>query len=347
MIQKKLYLLLAMTLLSAAVYGCGSKTSGNNSAASANSPVEASANGAASANGTAANAPGGSAADAAASGSEAKISVQHEWGTAEFAQVPQRIVTLDFSFIDTLTSLGVTPVGNAGVGTTKVPEYLQDKVTGTEDVGERKAPNLEVIQSLNPDLIIASVDRHSMIRQELSDIAPTVAFDDASYEQILDNVESIGKILGKQTEAEQVVNGLKEKIDAVHSQIEGKPTLVVAGYFDDEFTVWVKDSFIGSLLSQVGVDYAFNGEVANLEGKGEGAKVTLERLHELNPDYILVYGDNTDKLKTNPLYQDLKAVKDQHFISVDRNLWSRGRGPIAADKILDELLAILSGKSVS
>ncbi|REK76162.1 ABC transporter substrate-binding protein [Paenibacillus paeoniae] len=275
----------------------------------------------------------------------AGASVQHEWGTWQEDQVPQKVVTLDFSFIDTLTSLGVVPAGNAGVGTTKIPEYLQGLIKSeVTDIGERKAPNLEVIQSLKPDLIIASVDRHSMIRAELEGIASTVAFDDVSYTQVLDNVKSIGELLGKQAEAEKVISDLTAKIDDVKGKVEGQPSIIVAGFFDDEFTVWIKDSFIGSLLSSTGVDYAYNGEISKLEGKGEGSKLTLERVHEINPDYIMVYGDSTEKLKSNPLYQDLKSVKDGHFIEVDRNLWARGRGPIAASNILDELLLHLKAE---
>jgi len=292
--------------------------------------------------------PSNASNDKGAANQSETVSVKHEWGTYEIKEAPQKIIALDFSFMDTLTSLGVTPVGNAGVGKTKMPEYLQDSVQAeVADVGERKAPNLEVIQSLKPDLIIASVDRHSMIRNELEGIAPTIAFDDASYEQVIDNLRNIGKIVGKEKEAEQVVADLDAKIAKVDQQIEGSPSIVVAGFFDDEFTVWIKESFIGSLLSRVGAEYAFNGEKSNLEGKGEGTKMTIERLHEINPDFIMVYGDSTEKLKSNPLYQDLKAVKENHFIEVDRNLWARGRGPIAASKILDETLADLTATSAS
>jgi ABC-type Fe3+-citrate transport system, periplasmic component len=279
-----------------------------------------------------------------ASGTE----IKNEWNTLQVTQAPQRIVTLDFSFIDTLTSLGVAPAGNAGVGETKIPEYLEGMLKSeVADVGERKAPNLEVISSLQPDLIIASVDRHSMIRKELEDIGPTIAFDDVSYDQIIDNLHNIAKIVGKDAEADKFEADLNAKMETVKQQIKGNPSLVVAGYFDNEFTVWVKDSFIGSLLSRIGVEYAYDGEVSQLEGKGEGTKMTLERLHDINPDYIMVYGDKTDKLQDNPLFQDLKAVKDKHFIEVDRNLWARGRGPIAASKILDETLAHLTAASAS
>lgn len=336
--NRKWSIIVFMLLFIITATGCGASNNGQPSAEAPNGTEAASG----------AETPASESAPVE-SEQTAAVSVEHEWGTYQAETVPAQIVTLDFSFIDTLTSLGVKPVGNAGVGTTKIPEYLQDQVTEADaaDVGERKAPNLEVIQSLKPDLIIASVDRHSMIRGELEGIATTVAFDDVSYDQVLDNVRSIAKILGKQEEAEQVVTGLNEKIAAVKQRIEGAPTILVAGLFDDTFTVWVKDSFVGSLLSQVGADYAFNGEKDNLEGKGEGVHMTLERLHEINPDYIMLYGDSPDKLQDNPLYQDLKSVKDGRFIVVDRNLWARGRGPIAASKILDETLAALAADSAS
>lgn len=275
------------------------------------------------------------------------VKVKHEWGETEFAKTPQKVVTLDFSFLDTLTSLGVTPVGNAGVGKTKIPEYLKGDFSKVTDVGERKAPNLEVIQSLTPDLIIASVDRHAMIQKELDGIAPTVAFDDASIDQIMSNVTTIGEVLGKNEEAKKVNDGLKAKIAEVKSGMQGSPSVLVVGYFDDHFTVWIKDSFVGTLLSQSGLNYAFNGEITSTEGKGEGTHMALERLHELNPDYILLYGDSTDKLKSNPLYEDLKAVKDGHLVNVDRDLWARARGPIAADQILTQMQDILKEKSAA
>ncbi|MFC3750004.1 ABC transporter substrate-binding protein [Paenibacillus sp. GCM10012306] len=323
--KRKLHMGIVFTiLLSLALAGCGNKdqaaVSGSNTKSEGAAPTEQASK---------------------------SVSIKHAWGESEFAQTPQKIVTLDFSFIDTLTALGVTPVGNAGVGKTKIPEYLADKDTGVADVGERKAPNLEVVQSLRPDLIIASVDRHSMIQKELEGIAPTIAFDDASYDQVIANVTTIGELLGKKEEAKQVIQNLEDKIASLKQEVQGNPTILVSGYFDDSFSVWVKDSFIGTLIDRVGMNYSFNGEVTSTEGKGEVSRMALERVHELNPDYLLLYGDSPDKLKDNPLFKDLKAVKEGHFLTVDRNLWARGRGPIAATKILEEFQEILKANSAS
>lgn len=283
--------------------------------------------------------------EAEAKNQTGSVKIKHEWGETELKETPKNIVTLDFSFIDTLTDLGVTPVGNAGVGKTKISEYLQDKVSKVTDVGERKAPNLEVISSVKPDLIIASKDRHNMIQKELQGIAPTIAFDDNSYEEIMKNMDTIAKAVGKEEEAKKIKTELQDKISKAKEKVKGNPKVLVIGAFDDEFSVWIKDSFIGSLMTDIGATYAYEGEKAKTEGKAEIAKITMERLNEINPDYIFLYGENVEKFKNNPLYNNLKAVKEKHVVDVDRNLWARGRGPIAADKILDEAIPALTGQS--
>ncbi|WP_421923558.1 hypothetical protein [Paenibacillus luteus] len=101
--RKKQLIASIMLLFSIAITGCGAEKSANE-------------------NGT------GNGANAGTAVQGDGKSITHEWGTYKIEQAPQKVVTLDFSFMDTLTSLGVTPVGNAGVGTTKFPEYLQDQL---------------------------------------------------------------------------------------------------------------------------------------------------------------------------------------------------------------------------
>jgi len=269
--------------------------------------------------------------------------IPHIWGETEIQGTPTKVITLDFSFVDELTALGVAPVGMAGTGALRVPEYLADRVKEYTYVGERKEPNLELIRSANPDLIIANPDRHKMIKNELQDIAPTVALDDTSYSEVLKNTELLGDLLGKKAEAEQVKKDLEAKIQNAKQKIQGSPKVLVVGAFEDEFSVWVKDSFIGTLMSDVGTTYAFTGSKGTTsEGKSEVAKLTMERLAEINPDFLFVYGD-LNLWKDNPLFKNLKAVKEGKVIEVDRNIWSRGRGPIAASLILDQGLPILTG----
>lgn len=273
----------------------------------------------------------------------AEQSVFNVWGETKVQGTPAKVVALDFLFIDELSALGVSPVGLAGTGKTQVPEYLAGKVQEYTYVGERKEPNLEIIRSTNPDLIIANPDRHKLIKNELAAIAPTVAFDDLSIKEVLKDTETLGKVLGKEKEAKQVVKDLEAKIKDAKSKIQGKPKVLVIGAFEDEFSVWLKESFIGSLMVEIGTEYPFEGTKVENEGSSEVAILTMEKLAEIDPDFIFVYGD-LSKWKDNPLYKSLRVVQENHVLEVDRNLWSRGRGPVAATKILEQGLPLLTGK---
>lgn len=272
-----------------------------------------------------------------------EIEIQHVWGETKVPETPSNVVALDFFIVDMLVSLGISPTGIAGTGDTRVPTYIEDQVSQFTDVGERKEPNLEVIKSINPDLIIANPERAKTIKDQLERISPSIALSDKTYQVILDNVDMLGEVFGKQAEAKKVREDVENKIKAGKEKIQGHPTVLVFGVFDDELYVWVQESFVASLLTDLGADYAFEGEKGNTEGKADITALTIERLAEINPDYLFVYGSSVDQLKENPVFKNLKAVKENKLMEVEQDLWARARGPIAAGLILDEAVPFLSG----
>lgn len=274
--------------------------------------------------------------------------VEHVWGTTQVPQGPQRIVVLDLPFLDALTALGQPVVGYAGTSEKALPAYLATAVKdlGPEPafVGERKQPNLEVLMSLKPDLIVASPDRHAMIRAQLEALAPTVAFKDDSLDDVRALVSQLAAITGKEKEKAELETKLAQRLEASKASGTSSLRVLVVGSFEDEFSTWTKASFIGTLLEGVGARYAFDGPPTPSEGKAEVAKLTLESLSELNPDYLFIYGDPS-RWESNPIYSKLKAAQEGKIARVDRDLWARSRGPLAALAILDEYEKFLTQSS--
>lgn len=265
--------------------------------------------------------------------------ISHAWGTTVLKQKPQRIVALDLPFFDALTALGQPVVGYAGTTEKTLPAYLADEVKTLgpepEFVGERKQPNLEVILALQPDLILASPDRHSLIRGQLEQIAPVIALTDASLTDIKAITETLAQATGREVQAEAVKERLDEAMDSARESLTVSPKVLVSGSFEDEFSTWTKSSFIGTLLEGVGARYIFDGAPTPSEGKGEVAKLTVESLSELNPEYLFIYGDPS-RWREHPIYSKLQAYQNGRIALVDRDLWARSRGPLAALAILDE-----------
>lgn len=113
----------------------------------------------------------------AATGSDsgAQRTVTHAMGTTTVSNRPSRIVALDSLPIDTVVTLGKTPVGAAQAGSADaLPAYLGGGLDSTTVVGSIAEPNLEAIAALQPDLILSSKQRHGDLYDALSAIAPTV-----------------------------------------------------------------------------------------------------------------------------------------------------------------------------
>lgn len=270
---------------------------------------------------------------------EARPSTQiaHVWGSTEVPLKPQRIVVLDIPFLDALTAMGQPVVGFAGTSEQNIPVYLQEKLVGLEAplfVGERKQPNLEVILSLKPDLIVANPDRHKMIRQQLESIAPTIALDDDSLNDVRKMMATFSIVTQRREEHQRAETRLNAAITSAKEFQIGQPTVLVVGAFEDEFSTWTLGSFVGSLFTEVGADYLFKDAPSASESQTEVAKITIENLAQLNPDFLFVYGE-PDRWKDHPIYQKLKAVQEDRVLEIDRDLWSRARGPVAAEMILD------------
>lgn len=269
---------------------------------------------------------------------------EHAWGSTTIQGTPKTIVALDFSFVDTLVALDVYPAGIASAGKSEVPDYVADKLTDYRNVGDRTRPNLDLIRSVQPDLIIASADRHQMIQNQLQAVAPTIALDDNSYLEVLDNLQLIGEIVGKPGKAEQVRQELSAKVEAVKRQVKSDRTVLIGGAFDDTFSIWLKDSFVGSLMTDIGMNYAYQKHENPKEGFSEVGLLTIEQMLEIDPDYLFIYGDYK-KWEEKWQYRSLHAIRTDGAMEVNRNLWSRGRGPLAAGLILDQAMPLLSRPS--
>lgn len=127
--------------------------------------------------------------------------IAHDLGTTDVPEAPERVVVLEFSFIDALVSVGMVPVGIADDNKAeRVMEVYGDVLgEGWTSVGTRKTPSLEVIASLQPDLIIADTARHSDAYDTLSQIAPTIVLDSlgGNYHDSVAQMAVIGDAIGQ------------------------------------------------------------------------------------------------------------------------------------------------------
>ncbi|MEO9652283.1 MAG: Fe(3+) dicitrate ABC transporter substrate-binding protein [Roseobacter sp.] len=278
--------------------------------------------------------------------------VEHELGKTNVPDAPERIVVLEFSFIDGLASVGVAPVGIADDNKRErvVPEYIEIIGDDWTSVGTRATPSLEIIASLSPDLIIADLSRHAEAYETLSEIAPTIVLNSlgGNYHDAVEQMSVIGEAIGKSDEMQARIAEHQATMATFAKEVASRAEGLTAQFGvtrTDALSLHSPISYNGSLLERLGFEAAM--EIPETGGVRETNYVStsLEQLSEINPD-ILIFGAYTDPnieqtWNSEALYQGMTAVQHGHVFQVTAHNWSRLRGILAAELTAADLSEIL------
>ena len=274
---------------------------------------------------------------------DAKRTIAHELGSTEISGTPGRVVALEYSFVQALDSLGVTPAGISDDDQAARIEQLLGKKIDYVSVGTRLEPNLELVSSLRPDLIIADETRHAAIYQQLSAIAPTVVLNswEGSYDVIKQSVVTIADALGDKAKGEAAVAAHEATMAELAARIPAgeKRTFLLVVANADSLALHTSNSFSGSTFQALKLTPAIQSDNADPVESGVG----LERLVAVNPDVLLVATDGKgtvfDQWQDNAAWKGISAVKNNLVFEVNRNQFSRFRGLLTAETMAREILA--------
>jgi iron complex transport system substrate-binding protein len=272
-------------------------------------------------------------------------SIKHAMGTTPVPEHPKRIVVLTNEGLEALLSLGIKPVG-AVQGFTPDGDlwydHLESELSGVKSVGTELQPNLETIASLKPDLIIGNKMRQEKVYNQLSAIAPTVFSEDlrGDWKQ---NFLLYAKTVGQEKKAEEVLNEYRNKVEAVRKNagdLINKEVSVVR-FIAGNTRLYQLDSFSGVILK----DIAFKRP--EIQNKNDFATViTKEQIPQADGDILFYFtynfgdsqGDAQEKeFTSDPLWKNLKAVKNNMVFKVDDVIWNTAGGAKAAFLMLDQL----------
>jgi len=265
--------------------------------------------------------------------------IEHEGGQLTLLSPPTRIVVLEYSFIDALAAIGVSPVG---VADDKKPQRIIAPVRALikpwASVGMRSQPNLEVISQLKPDLIIADVYRHRVSYQDLSSIAPTILLKSRGedYQGTLAAAKIIGKALGKENLMQARIDQHTNLMAAYRDKFSQVATIQYASVNDRGMWMHGPRSYTGSLLTYLGL----NSAIPDLQAS-HILETNLELLLKVDPQWLFYSKRKPitvlDSWKKSPLFNFLSISKTQQAVHVSPELWALSRGMLAAEGIAQDL----------
>lgn len=282
------------------------------------------------------------------------LTLKHAAGQTTLSKKPLRVVALGPHALDLLLSLGVQPVGyGEATDFVQTPAFgrplssikvLGSRVTSKPvNVGDRFKPNLEILASLKPDLIVGE-DYAAPSYTNLQRIAPTLLFKGIDRNEWQKSLPVLAKALSREAAYNDVMKSYAKSVAATRAQLAPKVgqkrVLVVwtgGANSGQTFTISGKGDWTGGLLRDIGLNV--------IDGGKKEAPVSIEGLAALNPDIVIVLpsGSNTPTKARqewfgHPLTARLAASRAGQVYFFDYHLFRRVRGPIAASLVQRQVL---------
>lgn len=234
-----------------------------------------------------------------------------------------KIVVLSAGECEIIYALGA---GELVVGRGEYCDYPAE-VSEVASVKSGSETNIEEIVALEPDVLITSAmdqDQDVIAKIEEAGIKVVECYAQ-DIEGVYTSIALIGKVVGRDSEAETLIAQLKEGFGKIAAnKVEGEKTV----YFEVsplEWGLWTagKGTFMDEIATMMGLTNCF--------GDVEGwAEISQEQVIERDPDYIVTismyYGEGptpVEEILGREGWGELKAVKNNAVLNLADNELSR------------------------
>jgi iron complex transport system substrate-binding protein len=275
---------------------------------------------------TATASPGGSAApDPSAEGFPATVEAGN--GSVTIAARPERIVSLSPTATETLFAVGAGPQVVAVDDQSNHPaEAPKTDLSGFK-------PNAEAVIAQKPDLVVLATDTDGIVAK-LGKVGVPVLLEPAAtkLDEAYDQITDLGAATGNQAKAQEVVTGMKQKIEEVVAAAPKGKKLTYYHELDTTPYSVTSTTFVGQVYALFGL--------TNIADKapdlaGGYPKLSAEFVAQADPDLIFLAdtkccGQSSETLAKRPGWSELSAVTGDRVIALDDDIASRW-GPRVAD----------------
>jgi len=242
------------------------------------------------------------------------------------APAPRRIVSLLPSATELLLALGAADrlVARTGYDTQTALAHLPS-------LGRTLAPELESVQALRPDLVLAPSETLAPgVASRLRALGTRVFEVDAQrLDEVLSTTRRVATLVGEPRRGDSLSHALERELDALAGALAGAEPV------DALYLVWHspplvagRGTYVDDLLAAAGGRNVFSDVLG-------WAEVSLEEVVERDPRYLVVPRGEGHSLQPGWLVEEagwrsLRAVREGRMLVVDSDLFNRP-GPAVAE----------------
>lgn len=242
-----------------------------------------------------------------------------------------KVASMSIHITNNLLALGIQPAGSVIGGDVKdfLP-HVADQLKGTQKLGVVTDPDMEALLALQPDVIYIDKEYSGKDLAKFEQIAPTIVMDmDQGTWQ--DQLKEIATHVGLEKKADTFIAEYDTKAAQVstliHHQLGADAKVMAIRMTPKELRVMSTARPLGPIMFKDlklqmadGVDKISKDEPYQV--------ISKEVLPDFNADAIFVIiskgndaQTNFDELEKNPLWLNLKAVKNKHVYVLDGQKW--------------------------
>ena len=244
----------------------------------------------------------------------AALGLADSLGVTLDVQSPQRVVCLYGSYAEAWLLSGGTLVG---VTDDAISE--RGMTCDAQIIGTTKSPNLELILSLDPDLVILSADIAAQVAaaETLSAAGiPCAAFRVDTVQEYAQMMDAFTQLTGRRDLYDAQIPPMLAEIDAIIEKAgaQDAPSVLLLRAYSTGVKAKGADNLAGVMLRDLGCDNLAERVPSMLE------ELTLESIVAADPDciFISIMGSNEDAALAaldaswgqNPAWQALRAVSE-------------------------------------
>ncbi len=242
----------------------------------------------------------------------------------------ERIIALYGAYNEIVAAMGLE---DRLVGRTKT-DRLPPSILSRPSIGTHMRPNVELVLSLEPDLILQSAGRReaAAVVQQLRRHGRTVAvFRPHRFSELFAVIEKVGRLAGKPEAAAGLNQRLLRRLESVERRLRGiehrprvffevrYPNLLGAG----------RESIVNDIIER-------SGGVNCLNHPKKLVRIGMESLIRSDPEVYVMQEGPMNRAPSPPAERPhfgvLEAVRENRVLTVDEQVFSRP-GPRSVDAV--------------
>ncbi len=197
--------------------------------------------------------------------------------SVSFTHIPKRIISLVPSQTELLFDLGLD---EEVVGITKFCVQPAEWFYAKTRVGGTKSLHINIINELEPDLVIANKEEN--VKEQVEELAsryPVWISDVHDLDSTYDMIAKVGSITLRHTQAESIIKKIKTNFSKLTPP--AKKPLTAYLIWNDPYMTVGGDTFIHSMMETAGLQNAFADQTRY-------PKISIQQLMAKNPDLVLL-----------------------------------------------------------